>query len=316
MLPRMTGPGTTAGTPTYRTSRRPHWQDVSAAARDAVERRLNARVVAGSSAIAGFTPGLASVLTLDDGRAVFLKGAGPTQEAWLAQAYRREAATVAALPSHPATVPLLWTLDADGWFLAAYEAVAATHPPRPWTQKDAARVLDTLVGLGASLTPPPPGIDAPSWVGELGVFVDQLRLLEPRLGPARTAEIRELARRVLLEAPATTLSHDDVRDDNLLLGADGSVRLVDWSAGLLAPPWFMAVVAMIAPAADGVDVRALLAAHPATRDVPAAHVDGVIALHLGYFLGVADLDEVESSPWLRAHQRWYRDATLRWFERV
>lgn len=78
----------------------------------------------------------------------------------------------------------------------------------------------------------------------------------------------------------------------------------------------MGVVAMIAPAADGVDVRSLLAACPATRDVPPEHVDGVVALHLGYYLSVADLDDVETSPWLRAHQRWYREATLSWFDAV
>lgn len=310
----MTGPGSTAGTPHYRTSFRPTWDDVSATARAAVEHRLGSEVVGAVSATAGFTPGLASVLTLDDGRQIFVKGAGPSAEPWMVTVYEREAATVALLPQHASVVPLLWSLHADGWFLAAYEAVDAVHPPRPWRTEDATRVLDTLLDLADALTPPPSGLEPASWASELAGCIDPLAALAPQLGFERTAEIQELAGRVLAEAPATTLSNDDVRDDNLLLTPDGGVRLVDWSSGILTPPWFMAVVAMIAPKADGVDVRALLATHLATRDVPAAHVDGVMALHLGYFLSVADGDEVESSPWLRRHQRWYRDATLRWFD--
>ncbi|MGP7961085.1 phosphotransferase [Sanguibacter sp. A247] len=270
-------------------------------------------VVRAESAIAGFTPGLACVLELADGTRLFIKGAGPASPEWLVGSYRREAATVAALPPHSALVPLRWTLDVDGWFFAVYDAVDATHPVRPWTAPDAWRVLDALTEAAAALTPPPAALEAGSWVDELGPYVDQLGALEPRIGSARTAHLQDLARRVLAEAPATTLSHDDVRDDNLLLERGGGVRLVDWSHGMLAPPWFMSVVATISMAADGLDARALLAEHPATRDVHADHVDGLVALHLGYYAGVADLEEVETSPQLRAHQRWYREATIGWF---
>lgn len=308
-----TGPGTTAGTPAYRTSIRPGWDEVSPAVRAAVAQRCGTEVVRATSAIAGFTPGLACVLELADGTNIFVKGAGPAAPDWLGRTYRREAAIVASLPRHPTLVPLRWTLEADGWFFAAYDAVDATHPPRPWTAPDAHRVLAALAESAAALTPAPAILEAPSWVDEMSVYVEQLEVLVARIGAERTAHLQNLARRVLAEAPATTLSNDDVRDDNILLEQGAGVKIVDWSVGMLAPAWFMAVVAAISMAADGLDARALLAAQPLTREVPADHVDGVVALHLGYYAHVAELEDVENSPWLRAHQRWYLDATLGWF---
>lgn len=154
-IPTLTGPGTTAGTPSYRTSIRPDRQDVAPAGRAAVVERLGSTVVASRSATAGLTPGLATRLTLADGRELFLKGAGPAHEDWIARTYRREAATTAPLPQHSPVVPLLWTFESDGWFFAAYGAVDGTHPDRPWTQQDAERVLDAVTNLGDTLTPPP-----------------------------------------------------------------------------------------------------------------------------------------------------------------
>lgn len=298
------GVGSTAGTPGFRTAQRPRWDDLPVTVHAAVEARSGARVVAATTQEAGFTPGFASRLLLEDGRRLFLKGAGPAAEAWLLATYRREARQVAALPPHDALVPDLWSVDVDGWFLAAYEDVEGRHPGRPWQGAEAATVLGALADAARALTPVPDGTHAPTWATALAPCADGFDGLIPVLGPERCATARELALRVLREASPTTLCHDDVRDDNLLLEADGRVRLVDWSLPIAAPAWFMPVVAMIAVAGDGLDADALLAAHDATSQVPGDHIDGVIALHLGYYAGVAEQDHVPTSPWLRRHQRW------------
>jgi hypothetical protein len=66
---------------------------------------------------------------------------------------------------------------------------------------------------------------------------------------------------------------------------------------------------------DGVDADARLAREPLTRDVDPDLVDGVLALLVGYFTWSAAQDHVETSPYLRAHQAWYRDASRSWLSR-
>ena len=55
---------------------------------------------------------------------------------------------------------------------------------------------------------------------------------------------------------------------------------------------------------DGADVEEVLTRRALTRDVPADHVDRVIALLAGYFLRQAQLPVPPTSPFLRQHQAW------------
>lgn len=63
---------------------------------------------------------------------------------------------------------------------------------------------------------------------------------------------------------------------------------------------------------DGLDADSLLTREPLTRDLDPDLVDGVLALLLGYFTWAAGQDPVETSPYLRTHQAWYRDASSSW----
>lgn len=306
------GPGTSAtGGAARRTAQRPSWSALPAAVRDAVEARCGSTVAAARSQDAGFTHGLASRLELADGSRLFLKGA-PTAGDWVADSYRREAQIVAGLPSAVRAPALVWTLEVSGWFLAAYEDVSGRHPHRPWAPQDVAAVLETLTRHARALTPPPDGIEAGLFTAEFADYADNLATLDPATVPAAVAaEAHALALRVL-DQPATTLSHSDLRDDNLLLAEDGEVRVFDWNHVSVGPPYLDLVGLLCSVAGDGFDADALLAAHPLTRDVDPDLVDGTLALLVGYYVVAAAQPEVATSPALRTHQRWYRDAIWGW----
>ena len=61
----------------------------------------------------------------------------------------------------------------------------------------------------------------------------------------------------------STVVHIDIRDDNLMLTADGRVLLCDWNWPVAGAAWLDTVFLMIGPRGDGLDVDALLAASPA-----------------------------------------------------
>ena len=98
--------------------------------------------------------------------------------------------------------------------------------------------------------------------------------------------------------------HADVRDDNVLLASDGRVLLCDWNWPLRGAAWIDTVFLLIGPRGDGLDVDAALARSPLTAEVPAEHVDILLALAVGYFFRHADQPVPSSSPWVREVQRW------------
>ena len=60
---------------------------------------------------------------------------------------------------------------------------------------------------------------------------------------------------------------------------------------------------LIGPRGDGLDADAALAG-ALTAEVPAEHVDIVLALAVGYFFRHADQPVPSYSPWVREVQRW------------
>lgn len=292
--------------PRLRTARRPLWAALPVSLQDAVEDRLGSTVVDARSQDAGFTPGLASRLLLADGRRVFVKAASTEHAAWVVEAYRRECEVTMALPPGTHAPRALWTVDDGPWFLAVHEDVEGSHPRRPWRGDDLDQVLTMLAENARLLTPPPSSLVLAPVAEELATELGLVR----RLDLPWREECVTLAERALAE-PATTLVHTDVRDDNVLLTAAGAVT-VDWSFVAAGPAWFDTVMLLLSVHGDGLDTDAVLAREPLTRSVAPDLVDGLLALLLGYFTWAAAQEHVETSPYLRAHQAWYRDATWSW----
>jgi hypothetical protein len=97
-----------------------------------------------------------------------------------------------------------------------------------------------------------------------------------------------------------------------MLVTDGQVLLCDWNWPVVGAPWLDTVFLMIGPRGDGLDVDAVLAAAPLTRDVPAESIDIVIALITAYFLMSAAQPVPPTSPYIRDAQRWQGEVCWRW----
>ncbi len=254
-----------------------------------LEGELGGRVVHHDDKRGGFSPGVASVITVESGRRAFVKAVGASINPDAIGFMRAEAAQAVRLPDLPGLLRPLVTADlvADGdeWCVALFPVIDGRPPHHPWRPDEARRVLDAVDELTSSLTPSPwpgdPGRDDKydvffrgwsriaahpddPWHGNpwVAIHLDRLVALE---GAGRAA------------LRGDTLSQRDLRADNILL-TDDTVWIVDWAHAGNTARWFDGlvlladVVASRADIGDGgaLDVAELLRTHPAlaTADEP------------------------------------------------
>lgn len=312
------------GLPHGTTAQRPAWSDLPEAVRRAIEERLGGPVVSATSAGGGFTSGFASALRAADGTAAFVKAAPPGNRI-VADAYRREGEVVPLLPAAAAAPAVLWSLEAVGWPVVAFELVEGRPPGRPWEAGELALVVDAVTRAARALTPGPSGLamesiaafdgDFRSWRewAAAGAVPDEFcagRAAQVR-DRGRLAELAALESRWLEAALGDTALHFDIRDDNVILGADGRVHLCDWNWVVRGAGWIDLVVLLVAGHGDGLDIVGILRTNPLLAGVPAEALDGVLAAFAGYFTRASGTAlDFPASPWLRVHQGWYRDASL------
>ena len=289
------------------------WAHLPPSVRGEIEQRCGAPVTSATSQNGGFTPGFASVLECEDGSRHFVKAASTRAQRMFADAYREEARKLAALPAEAPAPRLLWSLDVDDWFVLSTEYVEARPPRRPWRDDELRLCLDTLTAAAPVLTPPPAGLELPPASEEFAAwpaFWDHLRESRPDL--AHLEEAAALAARYVEAMAGETVVHTDVRDDNLLLTTDGRALLCDWNWPFVGAAWLDSLFLLIGPRGDGLDVSAVIAAHPLLSAVPAEDIDVVLALITGYFLKSADDPVPPSSPFLRDAQRWQGEVCWSW----
>ncbi|WP_134766192.1 phosphotransferase [Nocardioides sp. 1609] len=298
--------------PVGRTARRLEWPHLPPVIRSAVEWRIGTTVLAAHSQTAGFTPGFASVLVGADGSRHFVKAASVKAQRPFAESYREEARKLGALPAGVPAPRLLWVHDADDWVVLGIEHVEARAPRRPWTRGDLDLALDMLATTAAVLTPPPAGLALDTFAAELAGWPACWDYALRTFVLPHGEEAAALAARFGEVVDGTTVVHTDVRDDNILLAADGRALLCDWNWPVLGAPWLDSLLLLVGPCGDGIDVEAVLAEHPTFADVPAESVDILLALVIGYFLKSADDPVPPTSPHLRDHQRWQADVLWDW----
>jgi len=308
------GPGSVEAVPVGATARRLDWLLLPPEVRRMVETRFGTRVVEARSSGSGFTPGCASVLTGADGRTMFLKAASRKAQRPFAEAYAAEAAILRGLPPGLPVPRMLWSHRDDLWVLLALEHVQGDNPARPWTATELDGCLDTLEVLADRLTPPPATVRLPSFADELGDLPagwDHVRRTAP--GWPHLEEAAALAAEVVAATAGDTVVHTDVRDDNLMLGRDGTTYLCDWNFAVTGAAWVDTVCLLVTAFGDlGRTAEEVLRARRLTRDVPAASVDALLAALCGYFLEHRDLPVPHSSPYLRQHQDWCAEAAWAW----
>lgn len=238
------------------------WADLPARVRAAVEEKAGAAVVAARDQRGGFSPGVAARLTLEGGRRVFVKAVSPSINPESVALHRGEARTLAALPAGVPAPRLLWTRDDGDWIILGIEDIGGSPPSLPWRRDALDRVVDALAAMADTRAPAAlPGI-VDQMAGKFTGWRTLAAGPPPDLGPW---ERRHLPRLAALEASwpehATghTLLHLDLRADNLLLGPDGTVHIVDWAHACAGAAW--------------VDLALLLL----EVDLPAADLDGILA---------------------------------------
>jgi hypothetical protein len=297
--------------PHGRTARRLEWAHLPPAVRADIERRCGSPVVSAASQGGGFTPGFASVLTCEDGSRHFIKAASTTAQRMFAASYREEARKLRELPAGVPAPRLLWSSDGE-WMVLEVEYVEARAPRRPWRRGDLDACLDALETVAAVLTPAPEALRADTFADEVGdwpALWDHVRA---------TRELPHLEEAAALAASChevvggDTLVHTDVRDDNVLLTTDGRAWFCDWNWPTVGADWLDSLVMLVGPRGDGLDVDVVIAERALLRDVPADHVDRVLAVLCGYFLKSADDPVPPTSPYVRDVQRWQGEVVWDW----
>lgn len=298
--------------PVGRTARRLEWAFLPPNLRAYVERRCGSTVVEAISQTSGFTPGFASVLVCEDGSRHFVKAASVKAQRMFADSYREEARKLAALPTSVPSPRLLWTLD-DDWVVLGIAYVGGRAPGRPWLPVDLESVLDALEAVADQLTPPPAGLSLDAAEDDLlSLVAGWHHLEETRPDLPHLDEAAVLAAGYAEVVRGETLVHTDIRDDNLLIDAEGIVWICDWNWPVVGAAWLDTLWTLIGPRGDGLDVETVLASRRLTRDVPPESIDRVLALLVGYFLKAADDPVPPTSPYIRDHQRWQGEVCWRW----
>jgi hypothetical protein len=308
------------------TARRPGWSQLPDEVRDRIV-AWTGRPTAVEPAGGGFTGGFAATVRVADGPDWFVKAVGTALPS-VHDAYLREAQVHAVLPARVpaprlrefAQVDVDDGAAGDRWAVLGFEHRPGRMPGLPWTDADLRRTIAALESTADALR-------ELEW-GEAERLADDAageaeRAVWGELEPAWLAtDLRGwfgVHRQRLTEATEAAAeafrsdewAHCDVRADNLVLSPDGSVWITDWNWLLHAPEWVDLGLLLPQVHADGVDLA------PAYRsrllaDVPADQLDAGLAwLAALMFVSVPQEPFPGASPYLRAHQRWTGEATLR-----
>jgi aminoglycoside phosphotransferase (APT) family kinase protein len=314
------------GAPYGATAQRPTWGSLSAGLRAVIQGRLGQAVTGAATRNGGFTNGFASRLQLADGSGVFVKAVSALKSPEAFASYRHEVLVAAALPRDVPAPRLRWALEQEQWLVLAFDDVAGRTPQRPWQPQALRACLDMLTPLAAALTPVPDGLphlDTTAGIDAGFFFWRRLAAADAGADPQLVAGrwLMQLEDLAALETDWAELAsgqsavHFDLRDDNLLITDDGHVLVCDWNWLTLAAPWVDLVGLLVSVHGDGLDAEAILAAHPLARGVEPRAISAFLTALAGYFTEAAAGPALASSPWLRTHQAWWRDATLSWLAR-
>jgi aminoglycoside phosphotransferase (APT) family kinase protein len=266
------------------------WAELPNEVRTRIEDVAGGRVVAARSQPGGFSPALASVLTLDTGAQVFAKAVSMTRNDFSATAIRDEVRVLGSLPDRVPAPRLRGSHDDGEWVAMVTDAVDGRNPAQPWRPDELRRFLDAATVLARMLTPSP--IEAGKLADAAGFEVDGWR------------EATE----------GTTLMHGDLRSDNFLLTATGFM-VVDWPFVGLGPPWVDLLFSLPSIAMHGGgDPEEIWSNHPLGR---AADPDAVTVV----LQGLASFFETHSRepappllPTIREFQRVQAEITRRWLD--
>lgn len=320
---------------------KPDWQSVPLSLRTAFEESMGAPVTAAHIAWGGYSPAASWLVTLADGRQVFVKGAHGGQTAQGRAALAAEARLYQSHPQLSAIAPAFlgaWTSqDAeDLWQLIALEAILPATSPLPWDSEKLRAVFKALHRLGtmelhglpsaSTILDYDRAFDADGWwafdaSGRMDALVAyfenpvELRVwLEAQLPTLKALELKRAA----LGGPQQPI-HLDLRADNILLRSDGAPVLLDWPNLCVGPLIFDLTYFINSVTAEGGPQQEI--AVRLAEDVWSDHFDPedwLIALVdlTGYLVLRASQPDIADMPRLRSLQRLHLQMGLNWLSRL
>jgi Ser/Thr protein kinase RdoA (MazF antagonist) len=213
---------------------------------------------------------------------------------------------------------LLACHDDGEWIALVFEDVDGHHPSTPWNPAEVSAVHAALADLARVTTPcrlPVPTaaeLCGPELAGWERIAADHPLALDPWVA-GHLPVLRAAADRALAGLEGQTLVHGDVRADNLLLRADGTVAVVDWPHACRGPAWLDRLLLCVNLLLyGGVDVDPLVAQLALDAGVPEDLLIDVLAGFTGYFLDAARQPPPPALPTVRAFQQAQADALLPW----
>jgi aminoglycoside phosphotransferase (APT) family kinase protein len=298
---------------------RVHWEGLPASIREAIEERLEGKVVEAVTQPGGFSPGLAARLRLDDGRRVFVKAVSEAANPDTPTMHRREAQIVLALPAAAPVARLLWSYDEAGWVVLAFEDVDGRHPGSPWTEADLALVVYALKKMATDLTPSPIATE----VTASGAFergVNGWRIArdrgEQRLDPwclRHLAPLADLEALAPAAAAGETLLHFDTRADNILIAGD-RVFVLDWPSARIGAAFVDWLIMAPSVAMQRGPAPADFMSRFDLSGVSNEDFDAILCSVAGYFV-VRALDPAPPGlPTVRAFQAAQGEVALAWLK--
>jgi len=282
----------------------------------------------------GFSPGVAAVVTTAAGARGFVKAVGTSINAESVKFHRAENAVMVRMPVHDSILRPVASesiqVDADEWEITILPVIDGATPSHPWSEADVLRVLDTVVDIGARFTPSPWPDDPAQTTKLVAFFRGWTRIDREPDDPWRFHPwiSRHFADLVALEPlladrlPGNTLSHTDLRADNVMLTND-RVWLVDWAHARNAARWADPVLLMcdvIASGADRddggeIDVPKLFASHRAFAGTDPLLVGAVIATLAATLHWFSRQPPPAGLPTIRAFQDVQAESMLRYVVR-
>lgn len=296
------------------------WPDLPEPVRQWAEAVMGGPVVEHHSQAGGFSPGTADRVVTDSGFRAFVKAVSTAQNEHSPGLHRREADVVEELPVSPLISRLLGRYDDGDWVALVFADVAGRTPILPWTAVEIEAVMATLSQLATDLTPTP-SHRLPRLVEDIEQpFGGWARLQEHRpahLDPWVADHLDQLVRLAARGRSALagdTVVHTDIRADNLLIGPDGSVTVVDWPWGSTGAAWFDRLCLVInIDLYGGHDADLLVEDHLGA--LPAGDITAVLAGMCGYLTDAARQPPASGLPTLRAFQAAPATSTLTWLRR-
>jgi aminoglycoside phosphotransferase (APT) family kinase protein len=290
------------------------WAVLPPAVRSRVEQVIGGGpVISAQSQAGGFSPGTADRVRTADGRRAFVKAVSPRLNERSAELACQEIRVTAALPPSAPVPRFLGGFEEDDWVVLIIEDVEGAPPRTPWVESEIDAAATGLRELAAALTPAPlTGVPtaaelmAHDFGGWDRLAAEPMADLDPwaadHLDALRAASELGLA----AVANGSTLTHNDIRADNILVRPDGRAIFVDWPWGSIGPAWLDTVLLAINIEVYGGDGARVV------RELDQRVVTGVVAGLCGGFTEGSRLPPPPGIPALRAFMRFQGDGMLRW----